>query len=195
MRVESAGSDGGFRARDCLLLPNLVSFLRLPLGVAFPWVSDRPNLALGLLLAAAGTDVLDGFLARRLGQVSAAGAIIDGVFDKSFAGFIIGSLLWQQRVSLAEACLLGARELGELPLVLWWTLDRSQRRIQSAAPRANGLGKLATVIQFFSIAAILKSSSLRTPSIAITAVCGAASAAAYWRRQLTAAQRRVAPGR
>jgi hypothetical protein len=57
------------------------------------------------------------------------------MLDKLFAGLILGTLLWHQRVSLAGACLLGLRELEELPLVLWWSLDRSQRRARSGAPQ------------------------------------------------------------
>jgi phosphatidylglycerophosphate synthase len=189
MDIESPSNDGRFHARDCLLLPNLISLLRLP------WVSRQQELALAVLLAAAATDVADGFFARRLGQATATGAVIDGILDKLFAGIIVGTLLWQQRVSLLEASLLATRELGELPLVLWWSLDRSQRRVRSEAPRANWLGKLATVIQFISVVAILRGSALQTTLIALTAAAGAAAAAVYWTRELRGARSARGPSR
>jgi len=48
-------------------LPNLITFLRLLLLPAIVWAVQRrlPTWAVGLLLASALSDVLDGYLARR----------------------------------------------------------------------------------------------------------------------------------
>ena len=71
----------GFCARDLLLVPSLVSMARLPLAALFPWVVDRPAAAVSVLLAAGLTDVLDGWLARRLHQETAIGAVADAISD------------------------------------------------------------------------------------------------------------------
>jgi cardiolipin synthase (CMP-forming) len=186
MQAQSSEADGRYRWRDCWALPNLVSFLRLPLALAFLWASRQPRLALGILLAAAATDVVDGYLARRLGRATAVGAVVDGALDKLFAAAVAGSLLWRHQLAFVEACLLFARELVELPLVFWWGVDRAQRRERATKPGANWLGKLATVIQFFSLAAVLNGSPLRTPLSVVTAGCGAAAAALYWTREIRA---------
>lgn len=177
---------GRYRARDLLLLPSLLSLARIPLGLAFMVVSPRPAPALTILFLGGLTDVLDGFFARRLGQATPTGAVVDGVLDKLFAAMIIGTLVGQERLSLLGACLLGAREVGELPLVIWWGLHRARRGERASDPRANWLGKLATVLQFLAIAALLTDGGRAWPWLALTAVTGAASAVLYWRRELGA---------
>jgi CDP-diacylglycerol---glycerol-3-phosphate 3-phosphatidyltransferase len=70
------------RSGKVLTPANVVSFSRLPLAVAFaafPQVAVR----LAVLVAAAGTDLLDGWLARRLGP-SKLGVWVDPVADKIF---------------------------------------------------------------------------------------------------------------
>ena len=51
-----------------LNLPDLLSLVRLPLGVAFVPLAGRPTAALAVLALAAVSDVLDGWLARRRPQ-------------------------------------------------------------------------------------------------------------------------------
>lgn len=64
-------------------VPNLLSLLRIaltPVLLGLIWSADAQGffwtLAVGF-----GTDMLDGFLARRLGQVTALGASLDGIGD------------------------------------------------------------------------------------------------------------------
>jgi phosphatidylglycerophosphate synthase len=174
---------GRYRARDLLLLPSLVSFLRLPLAVLFVYVVDRPNWALATLVAAAVTDVVDGYLARRLNQATATGAVVDGVFDKGFTAIVIATLIVTGPLTWQEALLLGTRELGELPLVIWWTLHHDRRQARAEDPRANWLGKLVTVLQFLSIACILQRSALEHAALVATGIAGVVAAAVYWRRE------------
>ncbi len=65
-------------------LPNLLSLSRIAL-MPFILVSLRQGWAgvlLGLMLAAAATDYLDGWLARRMGRVTDLGKILDPLADK-----------------------------------------------------------------------------------------------------------------
>jgi phosphatidylglycerophosphate synthase len=180
---------GRYRARDLLLPPSLLSFARIPLAAAFVVLDHRPSWALGILLLAAITDVLDGFVARRLGLATPTGAVVDGVLDKVFAAIVIGGLIAQGRLPWAAAGLLATRELGELPLVAWWALHEDGRRARAEDPRANWAGKAATVCQFVAIAALLVRGEPSYLWLVITAVMGAASAVAYWRRELRAGVR------
>jgi phosphatidylglycerophosphate synthase len=74
-------------------LPNLLSLSRLPLGGAF-WVALGPTptltralSAIGVMAVAAGTDVLDGTIARRRGVSTAGmGSWLDPICDKLFRG-------------------------------------------------------------------------------------------------------------
>jgi cardiolipin synthase len=67
-----------------LTIPNLLSLVRLaliPLFVGFLVTKHDPE-ALATLLAASVTDFLDGFLARRLNQVSRLGQLLDPMVDR-----------------------------------------------------------------------------------------------------------------
>ncbi len=175
---------GRYRARDLWLWPNLVSLLRVPLALLFPWVVEWPFLALVVLGMAGASDVLDGFLARRLGQATATGAVIDGLTDKAFAASVVATLYFTERVDEVALLMLGAREIGELPLVLWWALSRHRRRARAEEPKANALGKAATVSQFAAVAACLLGSPLLPTLLPVTAAVGTLAAVSYWRREL-----------
>jgi len=175
---------GRYRARDLLLAPSLASLTRLPLGVAFVLLRDHPSWALVVLVLAGLSDVLDGHLARRLGQATPTGAVVDGVVDKLFAAAVIGGLLAQGQLPWLAAALLATRELGELPLVVWWAVHEDGRRARAEDPKANWLGKLATVCQFATIADLLVRGRLSGLGLAISALMGAVAAVGYWRREL-----------
>ncbi|GAB4275584.1 MAG: CDP-alcohol phosphatidyltransferase family protein [Deferrisomatales bacterium] len=66
-------------------LPNALTFLRLCLAPAVVWLlaDHRHGAAVGVFAAAGLTDALDGFAARRLGQTSRLGAVLDPVADKA----------------------------------------------------------------------------------------------------------------
>jgi phosphatidylglycerophosphate synthase len=178
---------GRYRLRDLATIPTLVSLLRVPLGVAFIAAAEHPRLALGIVLFAGFTDVVDGYLARRLGQATATGAVVDGVLDKLFAALVVGALVTRGHLPWLPALLLATREIGELPLVVWWALHDGQRRARAEDPRANWLGKAATVVQFIAIAAILFHARSRDGWLWISAATGVAAAIGYWRRELRAA--------
>ena len=92
-----------------LTVPNLVSFVRL-LAIPFFWwvllAQDDVALAAWLIFAIGWTDWIDGYLARRLNQVSNLGKVLDPVAD---------------RLMIASA-LIGGLIAGVLPLWLGWGL-------------------------------------------------------------------------
>lgn len=84
-------------------LPNIVSAVRISLVPVFLWLMFGPDAyaAAGWLLGGIGaTDWVDGFLARRLGQVSEIGKLLDPVADRLavaaavVAGWITATLPW-----------------------------------------------------------------------------------------------------
>lgn len=183
---------GRYSFRDALLAPGLLSLSRVPLAVAFPFVLQRPALALATLGAAGVSDVLDGWLARRLGQVTATGAALDGVTDKLFFGTVAVSLVVYGFLSPLEVVLLGTRELAELPLVTWVAVSAQARRRQTEDPTANLPGKLATTLQFAAATmAIFRLPQIRWLVLA-TALAGALAAWRYWMRALRAVRARPA---
>lgn len=182
---------GRYRARDLLLPPSLLSLARIPWAAAFPGFAHEPSWALGVLLLAGVSDVLDGYLARRLGQATPTGAVVDGVLDKLFVAVVIGGLLLQGRLTWLAASLLATRELGELPLVAWWVMHEDRRRARAEDPRANWHGKAATVCQFVAVASVLIRGEPSHSWLVLTAVIGLVSAVGYWRRELQASGARA----
>lgn len=170
---------------DLVRVPTLLSLARVPLGVAFFAVADRPAAALAVIGASAATDVLDGWSARRLHQVTVTGAIIDPLTDKWFVACVIAALVARDRLPPLGVLLLLTRELAELPLAVreWRRKKEHLRYVEN--PMSLRAGKVATVLQFAAIgAAVLGVSPLRDGLLASTAIAGAVAGIAYWRRTL-----------
>jgi phosphatidylglycerophosphate synthase len=191
----SASPAPAYRLRDAWLAPGLLSLARIPLAVAFPLVARRRSAALVLLALAGATDLLDGWVARRFDLATPIGAALDPIADKLFVGAVAGSLLEQHRLGATAFVALTAREIGEIPLVVW----RAARHDLTAAhqPRSNLLGKLATTLQFASTTLAIVAAGLPRTSkasrflrglIVASGVVGIASAASYWSEELKVAR-------
>src|SRR4051794_27493817 len=172
--------------RDAFLPPGLLSLARLPLALAFPFAWSRPAAAASVLGAAAVTDVLDGFVARKLHQETETGALLDPVMDKTFVLGVAATLIASGVVTPAEAALLVTRELVELPLVAYVMVYRVP-----GDRRANAAGKLTTVLQFTAAFAVALQIDprIREAIVAATAIAGAAAGATYWARAIRQAKK------
>lgn len=84
-------------SRRILTVPNLVSFVRLLAIPVFWWVllvREDVALAAWLVFVVGWTDWVDGYLARRLSQVSEVGKILDPVADRlMIASALVGGLI------------------------------------------------------------------------------------------------------
>jgi len=184
---EAQGQVAHYRARDLLLAPSLLSLARLPLAACFVLAVRVPVAALLVLVLAGVTDVLDGWVARRYGLVTATGAALDGLTDKLFVLVVALTLIASGRLGLWSVLLLSTREIGEAPLVLWFLASPQARARRVAYPRANKAGKLATALQFMAVGWAL----FHEPGVAVltilAAAAGAAAALSYYRRELTTA--------
>ena len=122
-------------------LPNLVSFLRL-LGVpVFLWLVLGPEAdgwALLLLAASGVTDYLDGYLARRLGQSSVVGQVLDPVADRLYILAVVVGLALRDVIPWWLAVSLPLRDV-----LLWALVPLLRTRGYSALP-VHFLGKSAT---------------------------------------------------
>jgi CDP-diacylglycerol--glycerol-3-phosphate 3-phosphatidyltransferase/cardiolipin synthase len=135
---------------------DLLTLLRLPLAVLFVIVRDD-SARLVILGVAAGTDLLDGFLARRLGG-SRFGAFIDPVADKLFmlAAFIVvavsGALTWYEIAGVL---------LRDLVAAMAFLATSVSGRAMSIPARLGG--KAVTVAQVLTLVAFLTESPLLRP--------------------------------
>ena len=122
--------------RGLLTVPNLITLVRLACVPLFLWllVSRGDRLAAGLLLAILGaTDWVDGYLARRLGQVSEIGKILDPTADRimllvavlaialdgAVPWWFAGATLAREGIVSVIALVLGALGARRID-VTWW---------------------------------------------------------------------------
>ncbi|MBK4729810.1 CDP-diacylglycerol--glycerol-3-phosphate 3-phosphatidyltransferase [Oxynema sp. CENA135] len=152
-----------------MTLSTWITFSRL-LGVPvllYGLHNPTPSLrwiCLAVFLVAAGTDWLDGYLARKLDQVTELGKFLDPLVDKL----------------LVLAPLLAIVELGELPAwgvfiilarevaIAGWRVNPALTG-SSAISGANLWGKLKTVSQMFAIALLIAPLSDRWITLELTA--------------------------
>lgn len=191
-RSGDPGPEHGVRAKDLLGVPGLLSLSRLPLAAAFFALETEPVLRLLVLVLAGVSDVLDGWYARRTERVTQTGAVLDPITDKLFVLTVATTLVLENRLEVSEVLLLGARELGEAPLVLWLLVSRSARRAVAESAVANRFGKSVTVLQFVAVALALFHDPAADVAIWATACVGVLAAFVYWRRSL-ATRRKAFP--
>ena len=178
---------GEYRAKDLVLVPGLLSLARLPLSAVFVLTLGRPFVAFGVLVLAGITDVLDGWYARTRNQTTATGAVVDAITDKVFVACVVVSLVATHHMSVAESLLLGTREVGELPLVLRLAFSKKARRARTER-KANLPGKLATMLQFLAVTAVLFGVPRYDALLWLTAGAGAVAALTYCLREREEAQ-------
>lgn len=103
-----------------LTVPNALSAIRLLLVPLFLWLVLGPEwdeLALLVLMVAGITDYLDGKLARKLGQTTKIGAILDPVADRLYILAVVIGLGLREIIPWQLAVLLPLRDVFLFGLV------------------------------------------------------------------------------
>lgn len=101
--------------RRALTVPNAVSGLRLLAAPVFVWLVVGPGryeVAFWLLAVVSATDWLDGYLARRLDQVSQLGVVIDPLIDRTLLVVAALTLLWEGLVPWPLVALIVVRDVA-----------------------------------------------------------------------------------
>lgn len=102
------------RSHRLLTVPNLISAVRLlgvPLFLYLILVAGADLAALVVLVVGGGTDWLDGWAARRLGQVSRIGTLLDPVADRLYILATLLAFAVREIVPWPFAAVLLVREL------------------------------------------------------------------------------------
>ncbi len=159
--TETSPRPGEEQDREGWTAADLVSAVRVPLAVAFPLVSDPWRL--GLLAAAAATDLLDGPLARRFGS-SVRGSVIDPVADKLFMASAFGVVAFSGRLQPYEIAGVLLRDIVATVAFASTLLSHRPRAIPARAG-----GKAVTVAQMLTLVAFLAGSQLLRPMAWATA--------------------------
>src|SRR5580698_7709116 len=153
-------------------LPNLLTLLRIffvPLLVAAlladgtsiaRWLHvipiSRDMFALGVFLAAAATDFIDGFLARRWKQVTTVGTLLDPIADKLLVSAALVSLVDIHRAPAWIVILIIGREFAVSGL-------RSIAAASGYTIRASELGKTKMAAQVTAVALVI--AGIRWPAL------------------------------
>ncbi|HET7542641.1 MAG TPA: CDP-alcohol phosphatidyltransferase family protein [Polyangiaceae bacterium] len=182
-----------YRWQDLCLPPAWLSLSRIPLAVGFALLVDRPFAALVVLVLAGLSDVLDGWTARRFRMVTITGAALDPITDKLFVLTVALTLVVSRHLSPMAVVMLSTREIGELPLVIWLAASHGARLARAEQAMANGLGKLATALQFVAVAWALFAGQGLDAWLWATAAVGTIAALNYWRRALLPADKQDHP--
>ncbi len=138
-------------------VPNSLTLFRIAIIPVFvglfyldaEWVNE---VLTGLFVAAAVTDWLDGYLARRLQQTSAFGAFLDPVADKLMVAAALVLLLQADPRALIAipAVVIIGREIA-ISALREWMAELGQR----STVRVAMVGKLKTAAQMLSITFLL----------------------------------------
>ena len=155
-------------------LPNLLTLLRIffvPLLVAALLADDsgmwqrfmpmsRELFALAIFLAAAATDFVDGYLARRWGQITTVGMLLDPIADKLLISAALVSLVDIRRVPAWIVIIIIGREFAVSGL-------RSIAAASGYTITASELGKTKMAAQVAAITMVI--GGIRWPSLAYPA--------------------------
>jgi CDP-diacylglycerol--glycerol-3-phosphate 3-phosphatidyltransferase len=138
-------------------IPTLMTWARIvaiPLivGVFYlPISSDSRNLiATVMFVVFAATDWLDGYLARKLNQVSAFGAFLDPVADKFLVCACVLVLVHLGRADVFVALIIIGREIAISALREWMAQIGASRSVA-----VHMIGKLKTTAQMVAIPFLL----------------------------------------
>lgn len=139
--------------QDALNIPNLITFARILMIPLCLWFLDKDTPEAGfwaaiVFTAAALTDALDGYLARKLNVVSVLGKLVDPLADKLI---VMASLIWMVpmgRIPAWAVIILLARELSITAL-------RAVAASEGVIISAGQEGKTKTALQMIGIIALL----------------------------------------
>lgn len=137
-----------------MTLPNWVTLSRLLVLPVLLYCLQNPTVetrwfSLGIFLVAAATDWVDGYLARKLNQVTDLGKFLDPLVDKLLVLAPLLALIELGQVPAWGVFLILARELS----IAGWRVTPSLTG--NTVVGANVWGKLKTISQIVAIALLL----------------------------------------
>jgi len=128
-------------------LPNLITLSRfalIPLFL-FLYLDGHALAALGTVLLAGVSDILDGYLARRSGQITVTGIMLDPLADKLMMLAIVTALLIGGQIPWGAVAIMAIREVGMIGSAAYFHF-----RGMKTVP-ANIFGKATTVVYYVAI--------------------------------------------
>lgn len=138
-------------------IPNLLTLLRIALIplliiVYFSSIPDAMPIAAMIFTLAGLTDLLDGYLARKLNQASAFGAFLDPVADKLIVACALVIVVYRHPTMhvLIPALIIIGREITVSALREWMAELGNRGKVA-----VSYLGKVKTTVQIIAIVFLL----------------------------------------
>jgi len=160
----------------------LAVLLRKQISLETPWVTlSKEWLALAIFLVAALTDLLDGIIARRRGQISTLGTLLDPVADKLLISAAFISLVELHQIPAWMVVVIVGREFAVSGL-------RSIAAAEGYTIQASELGKTKMTMQVIAVSLLLVGSQwtpfrvLGLVAVWLVVVFAVVSAADYFRK-------------
>ena len=140
-----------------LTIPTLMTWTRIvaiPLIVGIFYLDISPQnqnlIATVMFVVFAATDWLDGFLARKLNQMSSFGAFLDPVADKFLVCASLLVLVHLQRADVFVALIIIGREIAISALREWMAMIGATKSVA-----VHMIGKVKTSVQMIAIPFLL----------------------------------------
>ena len=136
-----SGAESGSGSGRWLTLANVITAIRFPLAplCAYSILSDQFLVAFGSYWLAVASDLLDGRVARRRGEVSSLGGLLDHSSDALFVAFGLGALALHGMIPWPLPILVGAA-------FVQYALD--SRALAGRRLRTSELGRLNGIAYF-----------------------------------------------
>jgi CDP-diacylglycerol--glycerol-3-phosphate 3-phosphatidyltransferase/cardiolipin synthase len=131
---------------------------------------------IALIVLAAATDFLDGWLARRTHTATRWGALVDPFADRVFVLVAIVAYVLNGGLSVEEALLFLSRDIAT---ALGFLVVRAVPSLRGVEVKARFPGKFVTVLQLITLVALVVDARPRTPYIALVALASAVAIADY----------------
>lgn len=165
------------QAKRALAWPDALTFLRLPAAVVF-LVADDPGVRALVLALAASSDLVDGWLARRIGG-SRLGAVLDPIADKLFVVAAFMTLAGRGLLTWWEIAGVLARDIvAAVAALSVWLLGRPMALPARAGGKAVTICQLLTLVAFIAESPLVRPLAWATAGIAVYAIWDYGRAAA-----------------
>ncbi len=132
-------------------IPNLISVSRVALAAGFV-ASSATELRVGIIGAAAITDFLDGWIARRARVTSRWGAMIDPIADRFFVLTVVATMLFTGMISTGAYFVLISRDLAT---AVGFLVAKIIPWLRGVTFQARMSGKVVTVLQLITLVSVL----------------------------------------
>jgi len=152
-----------FSKKDLFTIPNIMTYFRILCVPVFCVVYCNAQTLSGhiwsivIILLAAATDVFDGMVARKTGQITDLGKILDPIADKGMQFAMIFCVIIKYRLVIILLIIYGAKELISLAFSSY--LLAHGKHIEGARWH----GKLCTVVLYIVMLAFIVLPEVKDP--------------------------------